>query len=338
MAINMVEWQRQVILEKVKKPSPLLLYPALSLMDVSLGELLHNSSYLAEAMRIIVEKADPLISVGVMDLSVEAEAFGAEIKEYENEVPTVKGALITDIPSAEALRVPEVNRHRTKVMVEACSLAKKVISDRPVLGGILGPFSLGGRLLDVNKALVYTKKNPELLHLTLQKVCEFLIDYGGEFKKAGADGVFIAEPLAGLISPKMSEEFSGAYIKKIVDFLQDESFSVFYHNCGDAAGKMTESIVNTGVRAIHFGNKVNMKEVMDLIPHDILVMGNIDPAACFVNGTPEIMRACVRALLDSVGSYNNFILSSGCDVPHTAGFDIIHAFYHEAEKWQEEYS
>ena len=118
MAINMVEWQRQVILEKVKKPSPLLLYPALSLMDVSLGELLHNSSYLAEAMRVIVEKADPLISVGVMDLSVEAEAFGAEIKEYENEVPTVKGALITDIPSAEAS-----SRHRSRIRLcsgESC--------------------------------------------------------------------------------------------------------------------------------------------------------------------------------------------------------------------------
>ena len=41
-----------------------------------------------------------------MDLSVEAECFGAEIKVTDNEVPTVVGQLIEDEDDAQALKVP----------------------------------------------------------------------------------------------------------------------------------------------------------------------------------------------------------------------------------------
>ena len=45
----------------------------------------------------------------------------------------------------------------------------------------------------------------------------FLIAYGTAYKAAGANGILMAEPLAGVLSPAMMDEFSSPYVKKIVD-------------------------------------------------------------------------------------------------------------------------
>lgn len=76
----------------------------------------------------------------------------------------------------------------------------------------------------------------------------------------------IAEPLAGLLSPSLAQEFSGDYCKRIVDAVKDESFAVVYHNCGNTANVTLDSIFSCGANAYHFGNAVKMEEVMERHP------------------------------------------------------------------------
>ena len=198
---------------------------------------------------------------------------------------------------------------------------------------MIGPFSLAGRLVDVNKAMVYCKKNPALLETVLKKVTEFLISYAKAYKSQDLHGVFIAEPLAGLLSPKLAEVFSEPYVRAIVEAVQDEDFIVLYHNCGDVAAKMTESIQRTGCAAYHFGNAVNMKQVLEQMSPDKLVMGNIDPASVFVGGNPDIMKEAVLELMKECGPYNNFVPSSGCDIPHSAKWENIDAFFEAVDNY-----
>ena len=107
--------------------------------------------------------------------------------------------------------------------------AVKEITDRPVFAGIIGPFSLAGRLMDVTEAMIYCYEDPDMVHTVLQKVTDFLIRYANAYKAAGAHGIIMAEPLAGLLSPALSQEFSCDYVKKIVDAVQDDNFLVIYH-------------------------------------------------------------------------------------------------------------
>ena len=136
-----------------------------------------------------------------MDLSVEAEAFGSPIHYSGDEVPTVTAAIIHDEEEAEALRVPEVGEGRTGECVKGIREICGLITDRPVLAGIIGPYSLAGRLLDMTEIMVLCYEEPELVETVLKKTTEFLIKYAKAFKEAGADGIAIAEPAAGLLSP-----------------------------------------------------------------------------------------------------------------------------------------
>ncbi|MBO5219520.1 MAG: methyltransferase, partial [Clostridia bacterium] len=167
---------------------------------------------------------DSAAAVSLMDLSVEAECFGAEIRVSDDEVPTVVGRLVHDEDEADALAVPEVGAARSGIYVDAVRRAAEMITDRPVFAGMIGPFSLAARLLDVTEIMMDCYDEPDMVHTVLEKSTAFLIEYAKAFKAAGADGILLAEPVSGLLSPTLEEEFSSPYVKKIVDAVQDDSF------------------------------------------------------------------------------------------------------------------
>ncbi len=234
---------------------------------------------------------------------------------------------------AEALPVPQVGAGRTGLYIEAIRKAAERIDDRPVFAGVIGPFSLAGRLMDVTEAMIYCYEEPDMVHILLTKATEFLIRYCAAYKEAGANGVMIAEPLAGLLSPALAEEFSGPYVKRIVDAVQDESFLVIYHNCGNTTIQTIESILATGAAAYHFGNAIDMAEMLKLIPEDTVVMGNIDPAGEFKNGTPESIRAATLGVMEACCGNRNFVISSGCDIPPLSRWENIDAFFAAVEEF-----
>ena len=311
-----------------KKPLPILSFPCVSLLGVTVRELISDSTLQAKGMKAVADRTNAAASVSFMDLSVEAECFGATVVVSDDEVPTVNGRIINDMEEAEALEVPHIGSGRTQIYIDAIKKATELICDRPVLAGMIGPYSLAARLLDVSEIMMDCYDDPDMVHTVLGKVTAFLIEYARAYKAAGANGVVMAEPVAGLLSPTLEEEFSSPYVKKIVDAVQSDDFIVIYHNCGDNVPKMLNSIMTTGCAAYHFGNAVDMeRDIIPQVAEDTVVMGNIDPAGTLRMGTPERVREETLALLENCTKYPNFVLSSGCDIPPMTPWKNIDAFF-----------
>ncbi|MEQ3363377.1 uroporphyrinogen decarboxylase family protein [Raoultibacter massiliensis] len=325
--MDMQKWVAGLIAAEKKKPLPVVSFPAIQVMGISVKDLIEDAGLQAEAMKIVADRLDTSASVSFMDLSVEAEAFGSEIRVSDEEVPTVVGSIVDEDSDPDDLVVPEVGAGRTGLYVEAIRRVVPLIDDRPVLAGVIGPFSLAGRLMDVNEIMPLCYEEPELVSAVLDKTTDFIIAYTKAFKEAGADGVVVAEPMAGLLSPDLMGEFSTPYVRRIVDEVQDEAFAVVYHNCGASVVKAHEQVFATGAAAYHFGNAIDMADIMPLVPADCVAMGNIDPAGEIKNGTPESVRAATTALMESCASYPNFVPSTGCDVPPMAPWENIEAFF-----------
>ena len=324
----MKQWIESLKGTGAKKPIPVLSFPCVSLLGITVRELISDSELQAKGMKAVADRTDAGASVSFMDLSVEAECFGAEVIISDNEVPTVKGRLINDAEEAEALCIPAVGSGRTGIYIDAIKRACGLITDRPVLAGMIGPFSLAARLLDVSEIMIDCYDDPDMVHTVLEKVTAFLIQYAKAYREAGANGIVMAEPVAGLLSPALEEEFSSPYVKKIVDAVQDGGFIVIYHNCGDNVPRMLDSILTTGCAAYHFGNAVDMeRDILAHVPSDTVVMGNIDPAGVLRMGTPEEVSAQTRLLLERCAKYPNFVLSSGCDIPPMTPWENIDAFF-----------
>jgi uroporphyrinogen decarboxylase len=289
--------------------------------------LISDSALQAEGMKKICERTDSLISVSMMDLSVEAEAFCSEVHKSDDEVPTVRGRIIESEDDVDKLAVPNVAGGRTGLYIKAIEKAASEITDRPVLAGVIGPFSLAGRLMDMSEILMNCYDEPDMVNKTLEKTAEFIANYILEFKKAGANGVVMAEPAAGLLGPNQVEEFSSRYVKKIADRVKDDTFLFLYHNCGPNTPLMLPSLIGIGADAYHFGDAVKMTQVLEGMPSDVLVMGNISPAAQFRTGTAESIYAATTELLRECSGHKNFIISSGCDIPPMSPWANIDSFF-----------
>lgn len=333
--MNMNQWLNDCLSRSHNNPLPVLSFPGIQLLGITVNELVHDSDLLARCMKTIADRYPTLASVSNMDLSVEAEAFGATARYSDDEVPCIIGRLIDTPEEASALQIPPVGTGRTGVCVNAIAKVSKMITDRPILAGIIGPFSLAGRLMEMTEIMYKAIDEPDMVHEILDKVTRFLIDYSKALKAAGANGIVMAEPAAGLLSPDWNAEFSAQYVKRVVDAVQDEDFIVVYHNCGNVV-PLIQDIVATGARAFHFGNAIDLANVIDHVPADRLVLGNIDPATQFARGTRESIIAATRTLLDKMHGHNNFVLSSGCDIPPRTPLAVIDAFFAAAAGHQTE--
>ena len=325
--MNTLKWLKELSRGEKAGAIPLLTFPATELIGESVLETVRSAELQARAMTTLAERTPSAAAVSFMDLSVEAECFGAQIVFHKDKIPEVKGIAVSGQEQVSSLDVPAVGSARSGIYIEAVRLALEGIKDRPVLAGVIGPFTLAARLMGVSEIMMECYDDPDTVYALLEKTSEFIISYCKAYKDIGAHGAVLAEPVAGLLSPALVREFSEPYVKRIVSEVQDDSFALVYHNCGDNIPRILDSVLETGAAAYHFGNAVDMEEIVRALPDGEIAMGNIDPVRAFCGESPEYIYGETQKLLERCAPSGKFILSSGCDIPHGAKWENIDAFY-----------
>ena len=316
----------KVLLKNKNRTLPILSFSSVSLLGITVRELLSSPEIQVNGIKAISDKCPIGASINMMDLSLEAEAFGAKVHFYDDDVPAIEKGIIENISEAESIIIPEIGSGRTGIAIESIRIAKKAITDKPVFCGVIGPYSLAGRLFDMTELMMECFYNPEDVSILLTKATGFIINYINAFKAAGADGVIMAEPAAGLLSPSLAEEFSMPFVKKIFDSVNSEDFILCYHNCGNSVNDMLGMIGELGADIVHLGNAIELKKALEIIPLETVVMGNIDPVK-LRTGTPADISTMIQNVFDECGQYKNFMISTGCDVPPAAKWENIDEYF-----------
>ena len=324
--MNNTDWIRSIIDAPSPVAVPIMTHPGIELIGKKVIDTVTDGQTHYEAIRALHERFPQAAAATViMDLTVEAEAFGAQLHTSDDEVPSILGSLVHNYDEVAALEVPSLQAGRVQQYLKANRLAAENIG-KPVFGGAIGPFSLAGRLFDMTEIMMAIYTEPDTIRLLLEKCTAFITTYIKAIKETGVAGVIIAEPAAGLLSNEDCQAFSSDYLKGVIAGVQDDGFMVILHNCGNT-GHCTPAMVSTGAKAYHFGNKIDMVDALEGCPADVLVMGNLDPVGVFKAGTPEEIVRKAKELLARTAKYPNFVLSSGCDTPPEVPFDNIEAFY-----------
>ena len=106
MKRNMKQWVNDMLEAPVKKPMPVLSFPAIQMMGITVKELIGSSDLQAQGMKLVADRVDAAAAVSLMDLSLEAECFGSTIRVFDDEVPTVVGSVVSTEEEADALEIP----------------------------------------------------------------------------------------------------------------------------------------------------------------------------------------------------------------------------------------
>ncbi|MCK9414234.1 MAG: uroporphyrinogen decarboxylase family protein [Prolixibacteraceae bacterium] len=324
--IDIKNWVSEQISNPERIALPIMTHPGIEMIGRKVREAVQDGEVHAMAIKKLNEIYPTAATTVIMDLTVETEAFGAPIEFQEDEMPHLLGRLVSSAEEIEALKVPDLSAGRIPQYLKANRLTVEATRNKPVFASVIGPFSLAGRLYDMSEIMVACYTEPQAIHALLEKCTEFILNYCKELKRIGCSGVVVAEPAAGLLSNEDCQDFSSEYIKKIVDTLQDEHFLVILHNCGNQ-GHCTEAMLYTGANALHFGNAIDMAEALRSCPKDKLIMGNVDPVGVLKLLSPAEVKAYVQDLLNKTQDFDNFILSTGCDLPPLVPTANIAAFF-----------
>lgn len=330
--MNVKKWIADTISNPKVTAIPVMTHPGIDFTGNTVLEAVSDGQVHYNAIKALADHYPTAAASVIMDLTVEAEAFGAEISFTDNEIPAVIGHMLKDADDIKALKVPSLSAGRVPQYLKASLLAARGIEDRPVISGCIGPFSLAGRLYDMSGIMMLIYEDPESAHLLLRKCTDFIKKYIMALKKTGVAAVLMAEPAAGLMSDDDCRTFSSQYVKEIVDAVQDDSFALFLHNCGNT-GHCTKAMAITGSAGYHLGNKCDMLDILPELPSDTLVMGNLDPVSLFKEAMPSKMKQATKELLERTKDYPNFVLSSGCDTPPHTPLHNIEAFFEALDEY-----
>lgn len=331
----MNNWMESIIQSPLRFAIPLLTHPGIEILQSTVKDAVQSGEIHAQAVKVLSDKYPSKASTVIMDLTVEAEAFGCKISFPENDMPHIIDRLV-DASNVDKLEIPSLLTGRIPEFLKANKLTVEMINDRPVFAGAIGPFSLAGRLFGMSEIMTSCYLEPEIIELLLEKCTQFILSYCVELKNTGCDGIIIAEPAAGLLSDDDCMHFSSRYIKQIIKVVQDEQFMIVLHNCGNT-GHCTNAMLYTGAKAYHFGNAVNMVRTLEQCSEDVLIMGNIDPVGVLKMMTPIEVKNSVRSLLEDTGIFPNFVLSTGCDVPPNIDLANVEAFYSALSEYNNKY-
>lgn len=303
-------------------PRPLVMpigaYAGLALTGARVRDIVSNPDAQVAAVLALHQRLGTPFLLTAMDLSAEAEVFGCSVRLSDGDMPALTGRLVTTASEVERLTSPAPGDGRTRVHLDAAALlvgsaaATPARPATPVLGGMIGPFSLAARLFGVGEALEATLASPAIVLALLERVTPFLISYALEFRRLGAAGVIVAEPAAGLLSPGGLNRFSTPFMKRIVDAAQDPKFAVVLHNCGAKLVHL-DRILECGAEMYHFGAPMDLPAALARVGGRAVIGGNVDPT--FIHaGPPSVVRAEATRLLVASAGNRDFVLSSGCDL------------------------
>lgn len=311
---------------------PIAVYPGAGLVGLRVRDIVTDPQAQAAASLALHTRFQTRVILTAMDLSVEAEAFGCKVEFGDQEVPTVVGRRVTSAAEASALGVPRPGDGRTSVFLQAAAKMRLAAPQVPLVGGCIGPYSLAARLAGVSEVMELTLTEPELVHTLLGKATEFLTRYANAFKAAGADALLMAEPAAGLLSPRALATFSSSYIRRIIGEVADGHFELVLHNCAAKLAHLS-SIQEAGARILHFGAPMDLAAALARVDPSVVLCGNLDPSAVFIQSSPDEVAVRTRQLLSSLSAYPNFVISSGCDVPASAPLGNLERFHQVVSEW-----
>ena len=212
------------------------------------------------------------------DITAEAEFFGCKIKAGTKEQqPSVIGHVIKNIDDIAKFEGYSLDHGRIGIICEAIKiLADKYGKELPVIGSMIGPFSLAQHLNGDDWFMnIFTDEQFGLK--LVEFATEFNVAYAKKMVENGADTMVIIDPTASaqLIGAEFYEKFVVPSHKKIVDAMNELNVPTVLHICGDTTAGLA-LMESSGVNAISVDQSVDPATAVKSVKTAVIV-GNLDP-------------------------------------------------------------
>jgi uroporphyrinogen decarboxylase len=324
--------------EKRRAVAPLMGFPGIRLIGSTIKIAQQNCREHFKTIKKLNDMFAPDILFPLMDLSVEANALGFFTVFPVNETPTVAQSSFA-LEQLDGLKDIDI-AFDARIMgyIETVRLMASRLPDHVLKGAyVTGPFTLSALMMGAANAAMAVLDDAKNLHTLCDFTAQVIRQYTRHLVAAGAKVICILDPSAVFLGPDHFRDFSVAYVQGIIRECESRGVSTIYHICGNTSPLIHE-MVKSGVTGISLDSPeagIHLEEVMNIVPPDVIVLGNISPTHVMLYGTIEDVRSEVCKLLEAIRNHDNFVLSTGCDLPFETPEENIGAFMRAAREFYE---
>ena len=300
--------------------------------------LCKNADYACEVTLQPLERFELDAAILFSDILTVPDAMGLGLYFEEGEGPRFKKVIRTEA-DVDALPVPNVATDLDYVMNAVRTIRGALNGRVPLIGFSGSPWTLatymveGGSSKDFRAIKKMMYQQPEVLHRLLDKLATCVIEYLNEQIRSGAQAVQIFDTWGGTLSTPGYQAFSLHYMKKIVDGLIKEHDgqkipSILFTKNG---GQWLELMAEAGSDCLGLDWTIEISNAKARVGDKVVLQGNMDPSALY--GTPAVIRAEVKRILESFGEGSGHVFNLGhgiaLDVPPENAkvfVDAVHEF------------
>lgn len=243
------------------------------------------------------------------DILTVPDAMGLGLYFAEGEGPKFERPLREEW-AINDLTAPDPYDHLRYVMDAVVEIRRALNNSVPLIGFSGSPFTLacymveGGGSDDFRTVKTMLYSRPDLLHKILGVTADAVTAYLNAQIESGAQAVQIFDTWGGALSHAAYEEFSLAYMKRVIDGLKKthdgERIPCIVFTKG--GGQWIEKIAAAGCDAIGLDWTTDIGEARRRTGDKIALQGNFDPIALFAS--PEAVAKEATRVLDCFGPGN----------------------------------
>ncbi|HLF01504.1 MAG TPA: uroporphyrinogen decarboxylase family protein [Anaerolineales bacterium] len=244
-------------------------------------------------------------------MAAEPSAFGARIMWHHDQPPSIEPVLgglaaLKDVEPAD----PQYHGFMPLILQRYVDTEQQLLREGINIKMVAarGPFAVAGWMLSMTELMVVLQTEPEATHQLLDTVTTTLIAWlRAQLAVLKApEGIMVLDDIAGLLSPKLFEEFARPYMTRL--FNEFKGMIRIYHN-DTPCPHLIKPMANLGFDVFNWSHEMDIAKVQAEMP-DIALMGNVSPYAVMVNGTPQEVEEWARECIRKTNK-KNLILSAG---------------------------
>ncbi len=316
-----------IISKKSRWVAPIMAPVGITLTGANIKNAYPDTETQLKSLQKLDEIYHPDINFPLMETYREAKGFLELIGPGDKASNLSLDYFLTHIDSWKQI-IP-IDPESSATMLSRLRLIEEMRERFDALVGVFatGPFALAERLFGSEEILLRSISYPP----DLIQVLEFITKALGNYLSALAERahiVIVVEPTASSLSSSSFTRFCQPFLKGISGIIRTSGASPMLHICGNSE-HLLDNLVSLGMEGICLDSQVNLRKVADLVPLNLIIMGNLD-VKIISQGEPDLVREKTRRLLLSMLPYRNFIVSTGCELPGDTPFENIQALMEEA--------
>ena len=302
------------------------------LENVNLMDYLQNGELIAQCQLKALKRYHYDAVFALMDANVEAEAAGAVLEYRSNMYPIIKQYAL-DGTKLKNLQIPDpYHSGRMPELLQAVKrLRGELGDDAAVVGCVLGPMTVTGQLLGLEKALFLAVDEPEVFESILDFATKVITELGCAQLDAGAHFIMVFEPTGSpaVIPASFFREMIVPRLKQIYHHFVAAGTIVNYLHIAGPTQSILPFYKEAGVSLANVDYYVGEEEIKSLLP-DICAIGNIKSCLFLGNDSTAVVQQAITMM--KAFADRSFILSAGCEIPLESNPQNIEAMVNVAHK------